>query len=187
MSKPKIIVIPGSMRTGSHNARLAGVIANKLNGLGAKAQAITLADFPMPILNQDDEAESGAPENARKLAALIGEHHGVVLVNPEYNGSFTGLMKNTLDWLSRDVGVKVYQNRVFALAACSPGMLGGIRVLSHARDNLVSVGADMITTQLAVGGAGNAFGDDGSLTNERAAGLLQNLCEKLIERARTYI
>lgn len=187
MSKPKIIVIPGSARTGSHNARLAAVIAKTLNKMGADAQAISLADYPMPILNQDDEAESGAPENARKLAALIGEHHGVVLVNPEYNGSFTGLMKNTLDWLSRDVGVKVYQNRVFALAACSPGMLGGIRVLSHARDNLVSVGADMITTQLAVGGANNAFGDDDTLTNERAAGLLQSLCTSLIERARLYL
>ena len=95
-------------------------------------------------------------------------------------------MKNTLDWLFRDVGLKVYQNRVFALAACSPGMLGGIRVLFHARDNLVSVGADMITTQLAVGGANNAFGDDDTLTNERAAGLLQSLCASLIERARLY-
>lgn len=187
MVVPKIIVIPGSMRNGSHNARLAGVIAKQLNALGAEAQAITLADYQMPLLNQDEEAETGTPENARKLAALIAEHQGVVLVNPEYNGSFSGLMKNTLDWLSRDVGVKVFQDRVFALAACSPGMLGGIRVLSHARDNLVSVGADMITTQLAVGGAGKAFGDDDTLTNERAASLLKNLCESLIERARSYI
>ena len=186
MSKPKIIVIPGSARTGSHNARLGAVIAKQLNEMGAEAQVVSLADYPMPILNQDDENESGAPENARKLAALIGEHQGVVLVNPEYNGSFTALMKNTLDWLSRDVGLKVYQNRVFALAACSPGMLGGIRVLSHARDNLVSVGADMVTTQLAVGGAANAFGDDDTLTNERASGLLQTMCAGLIERARSY-
>lgn len=187
MSTPKIVVIPGSIRTDSHNAKLARVIAKKLNELGAQAQAISLADYPMPILNQDDEAESGAPQAAKDLAALIGDHQGVVLVNPEYNGSFTGLMKNTLDWLSRDVGLKVYQNRVFALAACSPGMLGGIRVLSHARDNLVSVGADMITPQLAVGGAANAFDDDDNLTNERAAGLLQNLCESLIERSHKYL
>ncbi len=186
MTHPKIIIIPGSIRTGSHNTRLGGVIAKQLNELGADAQLITLADYPMPILNQDDESESGVPENARQLAALIGQHQGVILVNPEYNGSFSGLMKNTLDWLSRDVGLKVYQNRVFALAASSPGMLGGIRVLSHARDNLVSVGADMITQQLAVGGATNAFNDDDTLNNERAAGLLQSLCERLIERASNY-
>ena len=187
MSGPKIIVIPGSSRNGSFNARLAKVIANQLNASSAEATAISLADYPMPILNQDDEAKSGAPENAKKLASLIGDHQGVVLVNPEYNGSFSGLMKNTLDWLSRDVGVKVFQNRAFALAACSPGMLGGIRVLSHARDNLVSVGADTITPQLAVGSANNAFNDDDTLANERASSLLQNLCDTLIERAKTYL
>lgn len=186
MSQTKIVVIPGSTRTGSYNTQLASCICKKLTELGADACQVSLDDYPLPILNQDEEKRSGAPENARKLAALIGEHNGVVLVNPEYNGSFSGLMKNTLDWLSRDVGLKVFQNRVFALAACSPGMLGGIRVLSHARDNLVSVGADMITPQLAVGGAASAFAEDGTLTNERAAGLLQNLCEKLIERARIY-
>lgn len=68
MSNPKIIVIPGSARTGSHNARLGAVIAKQLNQMGADAQVISLADYPMPILNQDDEKESGAPENARKLA-----------------------------------------------------------------------------------------------------------------------
>ena len=87
MSKPKIIVILGSERADSHNARLAAVISRQLNELGADAQAVSLADYPMPIFNQDDEAEAGAPENARKLAALIGKNQGVVLVNPEYNGS----------------------------------------------------------------------------------------------------
>lgn len=187
MTKPKIIIIPGSIRTGSHNTRLGAVFEKKLGELGAEANLISLADYEMPLLNQDDEARHGAPDNACRLAALIAQHQGVVLINPEYNGSFSGLMKNTLDWLSRDVGVKVFQNRVFAIAACSPGMLGGIRVLSHARDNLVSVGADMVTQQLAVGGAANAFADDNTLTNERTAGLLQTVCEKLIDRSKSYI
>lgn len=187
MSKPKILVIPGSKRRNSVNSKLAISIALALNQNGAEATAITLADFEMPIYDGDLEGNSGAPESAKDLATLIGTHQGVVLVNPEYNGSFSGLMKNTLDWLSRDVGVKVFQDRTFALAACSPGMLGGIRVLSHARDNLVSVGADVITPQLAVGNAASAFADDGSLANERTSGLLQNLCETLIERARQHI
>ncbi len=186
MAKIKIIIIPGSSRAASHNARLGKSVEAALRTLGAEPTLISLADYPMPILNQDDEAEHGVPENAKVLASLIAEHQGVVLINPEYNGSFSGLMKNTLDWLSRDVGLKVFKNRVFALAACSPGALGGIRVLAHARDNLVSVGADMITPQLAVGGANNAFADDHSLTNERAAGLLQSLCETLIHRAKDY-
>jgi chromate reductase len=187
MARPKIIIIPGSIRSGSHTNRLGAAFVDKLDALGADARLVSLAGYPMPILNQDDEATTGVPENARKLASLIDRHQGVVLVNPEYNGSFSGLMKNTLDWLSRDVGLKVFHNRAFALAAASPGMLGGIRVLAHARDNLVSVGADTITPQLALGNASSAFAGDNSLANERAAGLLQNMCEKLIERSQTYI
>lgn len=186
MTSPKIIVVPGSSREGSHNRRLAATIARQLNKLGAEAEAINLADFPLPLYNGDLEEESGPPDNAIKLAKLIDAFAGVVLVNPEYNGSFTPLMKNTLDWLSRDVGVKVFKNRVFGLTACSPGAFGGMRVLAHARDNLVAVGADMITPQLAVGNAATAFDEDGNLSNERSAALLQSFCETLIQRAKTY-
>ena len=62
----------------------------------------------------------------------------------------------------------------------------GMRVLAHARDNLVSVGADMITPQVAVGNAGTAFDDKGGLTDERTASLLQRFCETLIQRAKAY-
>ena len=184
---PKILIIPGSTRTGSFTTQLGNAIARQLEKLGTDANLIALTDFPMPILNQDDENESGVPESAKKLASLMASHQGVVLVHPEYNGSLSSLMKNTLDWLSRDVGEKVYQNRVFALAACSPGGLGGIRVLSHARDILVSVGADVITPQLAVGTAGSSFTEDGDLSDDRAQSLLRSVCEKLIERAKEIV
>lgn len=180
---PKIAIIPGSSRTGSINVKLAHAIARKLESMDAQATVVDLGAYDIPIYNGDFEEENGTPQGARDLAAVIAEHQGVVLVNPEYNASLSPLMKNTLDWLSRDVGHKVYQNRIFALAACSPGALGGIRALSHVRDVLVNVGAEMITPQLAVGPAGSAFGDEGDLTNERAQGILQNLCETLIERA----
>jgi len=187
MTKAKIIIIPGSTRQGSVTTQLGKAIAKSLEDNGAEANVISLADFDMPIYDGDLEQETGVPENAVKLAKLIDEHQGVVLVNPEYNSSLTPLLKNTLDWLSRDVGTKPYQNRAFALAACSPGMLGGVRVLSHARDILVSIGADTITPQIAVGGAGSAFNDDLSLKNERAASLLQSLSTTLIERAKTHL
>lgn len=183
---PKIIIIPGSSREGSVNRKLAQAIARKLEIMGADTTQVNLADYPMPLYDGDLEEAEGTPQGAKNLAAAIDAHHGVVLVNPEYNASLTPLMKNTLDWLSRDVGAKPYQNRVFALASCSPGGLGGIRGLSHVRDVLVNVGAEMITPQLAVGQAGSAFTDDGDLTDERTQSILQTVCETLIERANRH-
>ena len=180
----KIIIIPGSYRTGSVNVQLGEAIRLKFSELDVDADLISLADYQMPIFNEDDEAERGAPQSAKDLAEKISDCQGVVFINPEYNSSLTPLLKNTIDWLSRDVGVKVYQNRTFALAACSPGAVGGIRGLSHLRDVMVNVGADVITPQLALGNAGTAFADNGSLTNERAQNILQTMCETLIRHAK---
>ncbi|MEM1039351.1 MAG: NADPH-dependent FMN reductase [Pseudomonadota bacterium] len=181
----KIMIIPGSSRDGSFNRKLATSIATCLESHGATATEVNLADYPMSIFNEDWESENGAPAEAKALATLIAEHQGVVFVTPEYNASLPPLLKNTLDWLSRDVGVKVYQNRVFALAACSPGGLGGIRVLSHIRDIMVSVGADVITPQTAVGQAHGAFNDDNSLSNERSADMLNRMCATLVGRIKS--
>jgi NAD(P)H-dependent FMN reductase len=184
MAIPRIIVIPGSSRSGSWNVKLAGTITKALAERGAEATQVSLGDYEMPLYNGDLENSKGIPAKARQLGALISAHHGVVLVNPEYNGSISPLMKNAIDWMSRDLGdIKPYQGRVFALASCSPGALGGIRALAHVRDVMVSVGADLVTPQLAVGGASTAFDESEQLAQERHQALLQKMCTALIERA----
>lgn len=181
---PRILIIPGSDREGSFNVQLAGAIAKSIAMCGGEPAIASLHDYALPLFSQNLEQKLGVPYGARKLGGLMEKHQGIVLVSPEYNGSLPPLLKNALDWLSRDLeDIKPYQNRVFALASCSPGGLGGIRALSHLRDVLVSVGADMITPQLAVGGAGSAFSDTGDLLNDRPKALLQNLSETLIDRA----
>lgn len=179
----KILIIPGSFRKGSVNTKLANTIGRQVEADGANATVISLADYPMPLYDGDLEAEKGIPENAKKLATLMNAHQGVVFVCPEFNASITPLLKNTMDWLSRDIGRKPYADRVFALASCSPGGLGGIRGLSHMRDVLVNVGGETLVTQLCVGPAASSFDDDGNLTNDRHIGLLQKMSETLIRRA----
>ena len=184
MTTPRIIVIPGSVRTGSVNAKLADAITKALSDKGPEVVRVSLEDYPMPIYDGNLESEKGVPANALKLGELIAQHHGVVFVCPEYNASISPLLKNTIDWLSRNLGeTKPYANRTFALASCSPGALGGIRGLSHTRDVLVSIGADVITPQLAVGPAGDAFDDGGNLKQDRHRAILDKLCNTLIERA----
>lgn len=188
MTTPKILIIPGSHREGSVNAKLGHIMAKAIDDAGGKAELLSLADFPMPIYNGDLEQKSGPPEQALALAEKISSAHGVVLINPEYNGSFTPLLKNTVDWLSRDMGdFKPYKGRVFALASASPGALGGIRGLSHVRDSLVSIGAEeIITPQLCVGPWGNVVDDNGNITTDRHQTILQNVVTTLINRAKTY-
>jgi len=188
MAPPKILVFPGSNRSGSINARLAAVITKELALMEAEVTRISLEDYPMPLFHEDLQTEKGIPENVMKLARLFASHHGVVIVTPEYNSSLPPLLKNTLDWLSRvssDSGKPLapYAGNYFALAASSGGGLGGIRVLPHLRDILISIGAQVITEQVALGNAHNAYDDMDNLKEGRALDLMQNLCKSLIEKA----
>ncbi|MGB3867705.1 MAG: NAD(P)H-dependent oxidoreductase, partial [Xanthobacteraceae bacterium] len=101
MNPVKILVIPGSLRTGSHNVRLAGAAMAELVETGADVSLISLADYPLPIYDGDLEASSGVPTPAVNLKRLIGAHDGVLLVSPEYNSSPPPLLKNALDWVTR--------------------------------------------------------------------------------------
>src|ERR1700753_4498076 len=132
MAALKILVIPGSLRTGSLNAKLAAVAAHHFAQAGADVTRLSLADFPLPIYDGDLQTKSGVPKHAIELKRMIGAHHGVLIVTPEYNASVPPLVKNTIDWVSRvqdthESRGQVFRGRAFAIAAASRNRLGGAR------------------------------------------------------------
>src|SRR6201990_460105 len=158
MSALKILVIPGSLRTGSHNARRAAAAAYQFVQAGAEVTRISLADFPLPIYDGDLQGKSGVPKNAVNLKRMMSAHHGVLIVTPEYNSSVPPLVKNTIDWMSRgqdgqEVRGQVFRERPFAIAAASEGRLGGTRCLSALRLILSACRAMVIPEQLALSSA----------------------------------
>ncbi len=192
MAAPKILVLAGSIRTGSFNARLAALAAKELALAEADVTLISLADFPMPLYDGDLEAASGPPENAYKLKRLMCLQQGVFIASPEYNASITPLLKNTLDWVSRvregrEPPLAAYKGRAFALGAASNGTYGGMRSLMALRQVLeLGCGALVIPEQLAVREAASAFDEMDNLKDERTAGLLQAVVNRLIDMARGF-
>lgn len=180
----RILVIPGSNRSGSFNVKLAAVAAKELALLGAEVTRISLIDYPLPVYDEDLKSNDGVHKNALKLAEMISVHDGIFIASPEYNSSISPLMKNTVDWISiiRKQDDKPWvplKGKVVGLGAASPGNLGGVRGLNHLRDVLVSVGCQVISEQTLVPAAGKAFADDGALIAERATKSLSNTCRSL--------
>jgi NAD(P)H-dependent FMN reductase len=190
MPSPKILVIPGSLRSGSHNGRLAALATKELLVAAAEVTRISLADYPLPIYDADLAAKSGPPFNALKLKQIMSAHRGVFIASPEYNASITPLLKNTIDWISavRERGepaLAAYQNRVFALSAASPGRSGGMQSLLALRQVLaVGCRALVIPEQVTIPNAEHAFDEDDQLRDERSANQLKLVVQKLIEYAR---
>ncbi|WP_348826759.1 NAD(P)H-dependent oxidoreductase [Halomonas sp. RT37] len=183
-TRPRILVFAGSAREDSFNKRLAKLMAQRIDALGGQATFVDLRDFPMPIYDGDLEAGEGLPEHASRLKRMFMEHQGLAIASPEYNGFITPLLKNTIDWVSRpdgDLGaLEPYQNKVAAIVGASPGGLGGLRALPLLRQLLSNIGVTVLPDQLAVGGAGSAFHEDGSLADEGKAKALDNICQRLV-------
>src|SRR6478736_5682831 len=186
MSALKILVIPGSLRSGSLNARLAAVAAHELAQSGAEVTRISLADYPLPIYDGDLQAKSGVPKHAVNLKRMMSAHHGVLIVTPEYNSSVPALVKNTIDWVSRvqdahETRGQVFRERVFAVASASGGRLGGARALSALRLILSACHATVIANQLALPFADEAYDEMDRLKNSADSEALNALVRQLID------
>lgn len=189
MAVLKILVIPGSVRTGSFNVQLAAAITRELVQSDADVTRISLGDFPLPIYDGGIEATQGVPQSAIDLKRMIGVHHGIVIVTPEYNASTPPLLKNAIDWVSRvrergEPPLAVFHRRVFAVASASAGQFGGLRALMALRQVLaLGCGATVIPQQLALSGAHQAFDDMDRLKDEPDARALQAMARGLIDAA----
>lgn len=185
---PKILVFAGSIRTGAFSGKTADAAVRELALQGAEITRITLADYPLPIMDQDLEAEKGVPENAVRLARLFVAHDGVLVSTPEYNGGMPPLLKNAIDWISRvrtDNGARIqpFAGRTAAICASSDGHWGGIRSAAHLRQVLSHIQMEVIAPQLLVPNAADAFDEDGEFREERSRKSMQRLCRTLIENA----
>jgi NAD(P)H-dependent FMN reductase len=189
MSLPKIMVFAGSIRTGSHNARLAALAAKELALGGAEVTRISLEDFPLPIYDGDHEDKFGVPANALNLKQMMAAHQGVFIASPEYNASITPLLKNTIDWISRvrergEPPLAVFKNRAFALGGASDSPYGALRSLMALRQVLeLGCGALVIPEQITVFRASEAFDEIDNLKDDRAAVLLKRVLQRLTAAA----
>ena len=186
MAALKILVIPGSLRTGSLNAKLAAVAAHQFAQAGAEVTKLSLADFPLPIYDGDLQTKSGVPKNAVDLKRMIGAHYGVLFVTPEYNSSVPPLLKNAIDWVSRvqdahETRGQVFRGRAFAVASASQSRLGGARAAAALRLILTACHALVIPSQLSLAFANDAYDDMDRLKNMPDIEALTALVRQLID------
>jgi chromate reductase, NAD(P)H dehydrogenase (quinone) len=175
---PPLLVFAGSTRAQSHNRRLAQVAADLARAAGAPVTHLELADFDLPMYNADLEAR-GTPAAAIRLKEIFCAHPAWVICSPEYNGSYTGLLKNTIDWVSSPVkgdpewgdGLKPFAGKVVGLLSASPGGLGGLRSLSHLSPLLLNLQCWLTPRQFALARAGEAFDASGQLAEPARQGV----------------
>lgn len=187
MSRPKIVVLSGSTRSGSYNRQLASEVARTAENKGGSATVVDLADYPLGFV--DAEVGGGEmPEAVQKLHALLAAQDGVFLITPEYNSFPSPLLLNTLDWLSRlrhyEGGMdEVFGAPLYAVGAASPSPIGGYRALMALRQKLeIGLGATVIPAMVHVAAAFAAFDEDGKLKGDADVAMVERAVGQLVER-----
>lgn len=184
-STSRILAFAGSTRRGSFNKKLLHIAVRGARNAGAEVTEVDLRDFPMPLYDGDLEQAEGVPPNGLRLRELMLQHQGLLLACPEYNSSITGVLKNSIDWVSRPTGgqegLAPYRNKVCALVSASPGGLGGLRGLVHVRSILGNIGVLVLPTQIAVPNAAEAFDENGELRDVTRAEAVKGLGAQLAE------
>jgi chromate reductase, NAD(P)H dehydrogenase (quinone) len=191
MANPKILVFAGSTRTASFNKKLARLAADAARVAGGDVTLVDLREFAMPLYDGDLEDAEGLPEGAKRFKKQMREHDGFIIASPEYNSSITGVLKNAIDWASREEtddepALVAYRGKVALLLSASPGALGGLRALVHVRAILGNIGVIVLPDQLAIGTAHEAFDQDGQLKDPMKAKKVKDLAAGLVAFLRKH-
>ncbi|MCC5609818.1 NAD(P)H-dependent oxidoreductase [Nostoc sp. CHAB 5834] len=178
-STPKILAFAGSTRIESYNKKLVKIAAAGAQAAGAEVTYIDLRDLPLPLYDEDLEAQEGLPANARTFKDLLISHQGLLIASPEYNSSLTPVLKNAIDWASRpapnEAPLAAFAGKVATIMSASPGGFGGLRGLVHLRSILGNIKVLVLPDQIAVSKAYEAFNADGTLKDPKQQESIEQL------------
>ncbi len=185
LMKPKILSFAGSTRNDSFNKKLVKIASLGAREAGAEVTVIDLKDFQMPLYDEDLEIQEGLPSNTQKLKELMKIHHGFLISSPEYNSSISGILKNTIDWISRqgddESPMSCFNGKVSGLMSASPGGLGGLRGLVHVRAILENMGVLVIPNQSAISKAHEAFDSNGGMNDKKQEEKVKSIGANLVQ------
>jgi chromate reductase len=183
-AKQKVLAFAGSTRKDSCNKKLINNAAEIGQDIGLDVTVVDLKDFPMPLFDADLEQNEGMPENAKRLRKMMVASDKIIISSPEYNGSLPAVLKNAIDWLSRSEDGKpsreAFAGKKFAIMSCSPGAAGGAMGLDHLRAVLKRIGGQIVTLQVVVPNAYEAFNKQGKIEQ---ASIRQEIKQELQELA----
>lgn len=169
-----ILAISGSLRSGSFNTGLLRTAPSLL----PDGMSFQLADLRgIPFFDADIET-SGMPDAVAVFKQQINDADGVLIATPEYNFSYTGVIKNALDWASRGP-VRPFMDKPVAVVGASTGNFGAVRAQTDMRRLLHGMGAHVMPKpELLITQAATKFDTNGLLIDEATLNVYRTLLER---------
>jgi FMN reductase len=173
----KIVGIAGSLRPDSYSQVALQIAAQKVAALGATIEILDLRQMQLPFCDGGDDYPNYP--DVKRLQDSVASADGLILVSPEYHGSISGVLKNTLDLMSFD--------QLSGKVAGFMSILGGqsnSNALNDLRVILRWVHAWSIPEQIAIGQAWQAFTPEGKISDEKLDKRFDLFAQSLVENTR---
>jgi len=169
----RILLLCGSQRRGSINARLLAAVAHHIPA-GIAVDRLERQDIDLPLFDQDREHDPEVLASLRALHARFAAADAVILASPEYNGLMTPYLKNVIDWVSRlpridPDAANAFLDQPVLLCSATPGWSGGGIAIPALRTLFGHVGAIPFGETICLPYADQAWDDDGQLVPALAA------------------
>lgn len=172
----KIAIIVGSLRRESYNKKLAEAIAGRF----PDDVSIEWVSPDVPLFSEDLEPDA-IPGSVQKAASQVSASDAVIFISPEYNRSFSGVIKNLIDWLSRKSVGYPLDSKLGAVAGATSGQIGTAVMQSQLRPILAHIGMDILSLPELFISVPSRMDENGELT-EKSAMTVDKMVDSLMAR-----
>jgi NAD(P)H-dependent FMN reductase len=150
----KCAIILGSIRIGRQSHRVAYYLEKKMKERGFDVIMIDLAEHPLPMMEDENGKLHNPTEDISIIGTQLKEADAMVLVSPEYHGSFSGVLKNALDFYWAE-----FKKKPIGVVTTGSGKMGGINASTQMQHVILSLGAYPLPTKLLIAEIQHAFTD----------------------------
>lgn len=173
----KIAIVSGSARTGRQTPKavkyLAEVLRNRKDV--AEVEILDVKEYNFPVMEERLGNIPNPPEGLEAFGQKLEDADGLVFASPEYNGSFSGALKNTLDYFR-----KQYAKKPIGIMTVSAGKFSGVNASHDLQKYVLALGGYPMPRKLMVGGISGFFDEEGKLTDSRQETTFEKYAEELL-------
>ena len=174
-----LIVVSGSARPQRQSHQVAEEILRRLEAKGHSCTMLDVKELNFPLLDQTYAEMTNPSAEMKEVSAAIRTCDGLVIVSPEHNNSYSGAVKNTMDYFYKE-----YYHKAFGIVAVSNGKMGGINAAKNLLHYAMTLQGIALPNFLLTPKVQELF-TDGKLTDEAYSGFMDKFLDSFIWLATT--
>lgn len=174
----KIAIISGSARPGRQSHQVALEVKERLDKLSIDNWLWDVKETNLPLLDYTFDSHPNPGDTLMNLKSRLDQSNVFLIVSPEHNGSYSGSLKNSMDYFFKE-----YSGKVFGVISVSTGMLGGISAAKNLQQYALTLQGVVFPPYLITPKVQNLF-SKGVLSDDSYSGRMDKFLEDLLAFAK---